>query len=185
MKNDTPCHVIGEFINITATFEYIVNMAIESILDSQKLIDHFQRQEMDTRVELLKQLLLLAKTTYEKLEKNISLNKTGDYDAIIRKLDELIAIHNECKNCRNLIAHSPMFVDIYENTKSGQLYKEHKIVNSRRIKKNSKNSAQIREIKDLNNKFLPKTLELFNVLSEILVYCHPVYQIKEAKRERM
>jgi hypothetical protein len=104
---------------------------------------------------------------------------------LVTKLDELMSIYNDCKDYRHLLAHSPMFVNVYENTKSGQLHTEYKVVNSRRIKKNSKNSVAIKVIEDLNHKFAQKSGEIFNVLSDIIVYCHPMYQIKEAKRERL
>jgi hypothetical protein len=184
IDNALPYDAIGKLVTITGSFEFTINTSIESIIQSDKLIDHIQKLAMDMRIEFIKHMLLQAKNLYDKSTVYVPDNITKYYDPIINKLDEIMECYAKCKEYRDLIAHSPPFVHISTNTELTELHVKWQHLSSRRFKPNRHNSLDTTLIEELVAQIGPKTTTLNDVVHYIVAYCRPVFLIKEVHYEK-
>lgn len=174
-----PYESLGRFISFAASFEYLINAAVESVVSNHKLIDHIQRQSLELRIEFLKHNIFLVKSAYDKLTPELSSNMLHQYDTIAAKLDELMTCYAEFKPYRDLTAHSPLVVVVPKNQD-----KKNKIISSRRHKpKSNHNSLEVSELNRINSQLAPKLDELQHIVSLIQGYCSPILGLKSISRE--
>ncbi len=174
-----PYESLGRFISFAATFEYMINIAVESVVSSHKLTDHIQRQSLELRIEFLKHNIFLVKSAYDKLNHDLSIKMLPHYDTIVTKLEELMICYAEFKPYRDLTAHSPIVVVVPKNQD-----KKNKIISSRRHKpKSNHNSLEVSELNRINSQLALKLDELQYIVSLIQGYCSPILGLKSISRE--
>lgn len=174
-----PYEALGRFISFAATFEYLINIAVESLVSNHKLIDHIQRQPIELRIEFIKHNMALVKSAYDKLNPDLSTNLQPNYNNIETKLNELMTCYTKFKPYRDLTAHSPLVRVVPKNQE-----KKNKVISSRRHKPEGKNnSLEICELNRINTEIASKLDELHNIVSLIAGYCLPVLGLKSISRE--
>jgi hypothetical protein len=179
MSTERAYEIIGKFISSTASFEYVINVAIESIIENDKLIDYIQRQGFDIRIEFIKHNILLAKNWHDKSGVFVASSIKDLYKPITDKLDEILEWHREYKPYRDLLAHSPLFYVRLIEEKTPY----HKLISSRRYDKHRVNSLKIQRIEEINTKMESRIDELSNTLNDILIYCHLVFDVQTVKKD--
>jgi len=173
---ERPYEVLGMFVSSMATFEFFINMIVETVSINHKITDHIQRQPVELRIEFIRNNLSIIKSAYDKL--SMSDNTQSDYNAIVLYLDEIAAHHNKLKPQRDLIAHSPLFSTTLENKE-----KKRKIVSSRRYKPHSNNSLEIHTLSQLNKESTSKFKELVNLDASVAKFCFPVLGQRDKVRD--